>query len=47
MFWLPLSIQAGMFASIFVYIGYMAKKQAIFSKDISWATVGGGHSASG
>ena len=30
MFWLPLSIQAGMFASIFVYIGYMAKKQAIF-----------------
>lgn len=44
MFWLPLSIQAGMFASIFVYIGYMAKKQAIFSKDISWATVGGAFS---
>lgn len=30
--WLPLSIQAGMFASLFVYLGYYAKQKDILSR---------------
>lgn len=41
--WLPLSIQAGMVASIFVYLGLLARKNDIFNKKISklliWAIV--------
>lgn len=33
--WLPLSIQAGMTASIFIYIGYIAKKENILNKNIA------------
>lgn len=31
-FWLPLSIQAGAMSSVFVYVGYMAKKEKFLDK---------------
>lgn len=35
MFWLPLSIQSGLFASVFVYGGYMLKEKQILEKPAS------------
>ena len=41
MFWLPLSIQAGMFASILVYAGYLARKYKVLEKDTSYIMASG------
>ncbi len=41
MFWLPLSIQAGAFASIFVYCGYQMKKMNLLEKQSSILLTGG------
>lgn len=37
--WLPLDIQAGMAASLFVYIGWLARKSDIFSKRASMSVL--------
>ena len=37
--WLPFSIQAGMTASLFVYIGFLAKKYDVFAKKLSTAVL--------
>lgn len=42
LFWLPLSIQSGLFASIFVYCGYMLKEKQILEKPVSPVLAEGG-----
>lgn len=39
--WLPFSIQAGMTASLFVYIGWLAKKNRLFERKISFPVLSG------
>lgn len=34
--WLPLDIQAGFFATLFIYLGYWSKERQLFEQRISW-----------
>lgn len=37
--WLPLDIQAGFFATLFIYLGYWSKERQLFEQRISWEII--------